>query len=83
MKVKKEKRVTITKKYLDQLKANLSNQEEVNLILEKDLRIHRNFYVTLLREVIKIKGNHNGVSTDWLIERFAKHLNQVESWYWS
>ncbi|KHD88863.1 MAG: hypothetical protein OM95_07030 [Bdellovibrio sp. ArHS] len=76
------KKVTVTKAYIDSLKAERarlkSELEEVKLDRDK----HRNYWVKIYREVISIHGRGQHVSCPWIMESMAKHFNNVKSWYW-
>lgn len=79
----KNKKVTITKNYLDNLKSDVASYKKERDDLRRDLEKHRSFYLYLLREIIKIHGQGKGVSASWLIECLSKHFNNVNEWWWT
>lgn len=87
--MKKQKRVTVTKTYIDYLKDRNKDLKDRNKDLEKSLdeirddrKIHRDFYLSLLRDVIEIHGKGQSIGGAWLILRLSQHLNKVERWWW-
>lgn len=74
--------VWLTKAYVDSLKSELQHLKAKNTELNNDREKHRNYFLKLLRDVIKIHGGGQAVNTTWLIEDLAKHFNSVERWWW-
>jgi hypothetical protein len=79
---KKKPRVTITKDYLDQLKAEARGSKVRIEALDADLKRHRDFYVRLLRKSMELLARGNGYNTSILVEELAQHFTNVGKWYW-
>lgn len=60
---------------------NLSKQRVRNLIDDREK--FREFFLLEFRKHIETNGKNQYTPAAVLIERFAKFLGKVESWYWS
>lgn len=76
------KKVKVTQEYINSLKSRVATLEGQLKSVEEDRNKHREFFVKLLRDTIDIHGRSNHWSMNTLIERLAKHMNNVSSWYW-
>lgn len=68
-----------------QLKIKKDEIKELKLINQKiieDRKKFREFYIRIMKEVLKIHSGENGISTEWYLKENAKLLNNVENWYW-
>lgn len=80
--MKNVRKVKVNQSYIDQIKKERDDYKEKLRISEEDLTEHRNYVIYLLREVTLSHGKGNNISSTWLIESIAKHLNKVKRWYW-
>lgn len=81
--MKKSKRITVTKKYVDELKEQVQCLTNEIVTVRADREKHRSFYISILKDTLKILGEGKAVNSEWLSKRLAQHLNNVDSWYWS
>lgn len=78
----KSKKVTVTKNYLDGLKSDRDKYKKEKEKIEFDRSKHRFYYLGLLKSTLSILGRGQSVDSEWLAKDLAKHMNNVESWYW-
>lgn len=76
------KKVTVTKAYIDSLKAERDHLKKERDELAKDLNKHRDYWLYIYRETTKMHGRGETFRAAWLLESMAKHFNNVKQWYW-
>lgn len=77
------KKVTVTKTYIDYLKRQIETSKAELEKVKADRGVFRDFYVTLLKDNVRIAKDENSYfSSGQMIIRLSKLMNSVESWYW-
>lgn len=76
------KKVTVTREYIDSLKKSRDEYKRELEICRKDRQKFREFYISMFKEQTVALGQGKHLAPSYLIERLARLLNQVESWYW-
>ena len=80
--MRKKKRVTITKEYLDSLKAELDQAKKERDAIHKDRRKFRIFFRQLLKDNVWVASRKQYYSPEVMIDRLSKLMNNVEAWDW-
>lgn len=79
----KNKKVTVTKKYIDDLKSQRDGYKEQAEIYEKDLNIFREFFVNMLKSNVQVLSKNQYIPASTIILDLSTLMNRVQRWYWS
>lgn len=77
-----KKKITVTKEYVDSLKAQIKNQNNMIEELNNDRNKFRAYFLRLLKDNISMSAKNQHYSTETMINQLAKLLNDVKPWYW-
>ena len=78
----KSKKVTVTKRYIEDLKNKIKKLEQDLDSERNDVRLFREFFLSLLKEFVKMASKNEYYSAETMINKLSKLLNSVRSWYW-
>jgi hypothetical protein len=78
-----KKRVSVTKDYIDQLKAERDDYRDRMRAAEIDRDKFRAFFLSLLRDNVSMTSENKYFSTQAMVLKLSNLMNSVERWYWS
>ncbi len=75
-------KVTVTKTYLDQIKADRDRYSSELEKVKADRAKFRIFFLTLMKDNIAMAGKNQYYSAETMLAKLGKLMNQVENWWW-
>lgn len=76
------KKVTVTKNYIESLKRDLKRTKEELAEVQQDRKLFREYFLTLLKENISMSSKNHYYPATTMIEQLSKLMNRVKPWYW-
>lgn len=76
------RKIKVTKNYIDSLKSEIQSLKEEKIEHEKDLRKYRIFFRQLLQENISMISKNQYYSSEKMVNKLSKLMNDVRSWHW-
>ena len=76
------RKVTVTRDYINDLKADRERLRKKLEDCEKDREKFREFALSMLKEQTTLLSNNKYYTPAHMIERLSKLMNRVENWYW-
>lgn len=80
--MKKNKKVTVTKAYIDKLKSDVEFYKKEYEECRDDRKEFREFFLRLLKDNVSMASKNESYSTNAMIIKLSRLLNNVENWYW-
>lgn len=77
------KKVTVTKAYIDSLKSKIERLEKDNKEITDDRALFRDFFVALLKDNVSMNSKNQYYSSEQMIRKLSKLMNDVKTWWWA
>lgn len=75
-------KVKVTRKYINNLKAEIVQLQEENRKLKEDVKKFRRFFRNLLKENISMISKQQYYTASTMVEKLSELMNDVSSWFW-
>lgn len=76
------KKVTVTKRFIDELKSSLDRKEVELAKVKADRDKFRRYFLSLLKQNISMASKNQYYSAESMINQLSKLMNEVEDWWW-